>query len=875
VRDFPTGTVTLLFIDIEGSTRLLQELGAAYAPVLEEYRRLLQGVVERWGGRVVDTQGDGSLAVFPRAGDAVAAAQAAQHALAKHPWRDGAAVRARMGLHTGEPTLAGDGYVGLDVHRAARLGAAGHGGQVLLSEPTRVLVEPALPVGVSLRDLGEHRLKDLQRPERIAQLVIAGLPADFPPLRTLERHRHNLPVQATPLIGRERELDEVRRRLLREDVRLVTLTGPGGSGKTRLSLQIAADVIEHFADGVFFVSLAPVSDPNLVAAAAAQALGVQDGGARPLAESLALHLERKRMLLVLDNFEQVLDAASLVAGLIRSCPQLKVVATSRAVLHVYGEHDVAVPPLGLPPRRPLPAIEQLMQYEAVRLFVERAQAAKTGFALTADNAPAVAEICHRLDGLPLAIELAAARARLLTPEAILSRLENRLSLLTGGARDLPARQQTLRSTIAWSHDLLSPDEQQLYRRLTVFIGGCTLEAAEAVCRPESGPAIDALEGLAALVDKSLLRQVEGVNGETRVEMLETIREFGREQLERSGEVGALRRRHAEYFRALVEEADPHLRGPGAAAWLDRLDAEHDNLRAALAWSVETGEAALGLRMAGILAWFWRLRGHLREGRRWLEAVLAASREVRTPLRVRALNGLGLLTFSEVDVATPLLDESLALAQELGDQSGIAWALYTTGRVGADYERSAVVLGESLSRFRALDDVVGAAYACFTSGNVAVRRGDYVQAVALFEQSLALGRQAGDTWAIASALMNAAELARVLREFERAVTMLKESLGYYLALRAAWGICLVLDMMAVVGAERGQSERAARLFGAEEALRNAIGSVLNVKWRAVHERSLASVRGALGEETFTALWAEGQAMTREQVIAYALEETSPA
>jgi predicted ATPase len=438
-------------------------------------------------------------------------------------------------------------------------------------------------------------------------------------------------------------------------------------------------VIEHFPDGVFFLSLAPISNPDLVAAAVAQTLGVQDGGGRPLLDAVVLHLKGKGVLLVLDNFEQVLDAASWVAALLRACPRLKVLVTSRAVLHVYGEHDFAVPPLMLPAQNPLPPIDQLMQYDGIRLFVERAQVAKAAFALTEGNASAVTEICHRVDGLPLAIELAATRVRLLPPERMLRRLEQRLPLLEGGARDLPARQRTLRSTIAWSHDLLRRDEQRLYRGLTVFVGGCTVEAVEAVYLSQSGLAIDALEAVGALLDKSLLRQVEGVDGELRLQMLETIREFGQQQLELSGEAGPLRRRHAEYFGAFVEQADSHLRGAGTVQWLDRLEAEHDNLRAALAFSLETGDAALGLRFVGILAWFWWLHGHLREGRRWLEAVLAASREVRTRFRARALNGLGLLMYWMGDTETPVLEENLTLARELGDQSGIAWALYSMGR----------------------------------------------------------------------------------------------------------------------------------------------------------------------------------------------------
>jgi predicted ATPase/class 3 adenylate cyclase len=500
VRDLPTGTITLLFTDIEGSTHLLHQLGDSYAELLTSCRALLRSAFQGQHGHEVDTQGDAIFAVFARASDALAAAVAAQRALAAYSWPQGVAVRVRMGLHTGEPARVTEGYVGLDVHRAARIMSAAHGGQILLSQATHDLVVTEETEEVSLRDLGEHRLKDFEQAMRLYQVVIAGLPADFPPLRTQGGRADTLPMPPTALVGREDEVTQIEKLLRRKDVRLVTLTGPGGTGKSRLAIQVAAELRDMFRGGVFFVSLAPITNTGLVMPTIAQVLGIRDGMGQPLAERVREVLQQKPVLLVLDNFEQVIGAAGQVADLLALCPRLNVLVTSREVLHVRAEHEFAVPPLALPNPAQLPRLAALARCSSVALFVQRVQAVKPEFRLTTANAKEIAEICVRLDGLPLAIELAAARMKLLTPQALLARMGQLLTLLTGEARDMPTRQQTLRNTISWSYDLLNPQEQRLFRWLSVFMGGHTLPAAEAVCAGTG----DVMDGIASLIDKSLL-----------------------------------------------------------------------------------------------------------------------------------------------------------------------------------------------------------------------------------------------------------------------------------------------------------------------------------------------------------------------------------
>ena len=917
----PTGTVTFLFTDIEGSTRLWEHDAPAMQAALARHDELLRLAIEEHGGYVFKTVGDAFCCAFPTAPDALEAALETQRGLLSSEWEDMGSLGVRMALHVGAAEERGGDYFGPSVNRVARLLATAYGGQVLLSLPTQELVRDRLPAGTNLRDLGEHRLKDLFRPERVYQLLAPELPVEFPPLRTLDAYRNNLPLQPTPLIGREKAIAEVCERLSRPEVRLLTLTGAGGTGKTRLGLQAAAELTEEFEDGVFFVSLAAVSDSELVVGAVAGTLGVKEAGGQPLLESLEDYLYEKHILLLVDNFEQVLEAAPVVSELLSAAPNLKVLATSRIPLRLYGEHEYTVPPLALPdPERP-PPVERLTQYEAVRLFVERARAAKADFSVTNDNAPAVAEVCNRLDGLPLAIELAAARIKVLSPQKMLGRLGNRLKLLTGGARDLPERQRTLRSAIEWSHGLLEEDEQVLFARLSVFAGGRTLEAIEAICDAEGDFPVDVLDGLSSLVDKSLLQQKEGVGGEPRFVMLETIHEFAREKLQESGEAEELRRLHAGYFLALAEEAEPAVEGAQQAAWVERLEEEHDNMRAALSWSLGQGQnAELALRMGAALGEFWYLRGYFGEGRRWLEEALAKSGRTPKAARARALHRVSWLAFlqgdldraeeaseeglglegvelfrtgggdstaadlqrmlgmvvgnrGELEQQTELLEDSLALSREAGSLRGMAASIFILGvtwRARGDFERATQLFEEALMMFRETGDQALIASVLTHQGFTFVLQGDLERATAASEEAAAMLREQKHRSYIADTLNNLGWAALLEGDSERAGALYAESTRLSLEIGDNLAASESLLGLACVAEARGEAERAARLFGACEALREARGTPPEPGERALQEPYLAAARSQLDEAVWQEAWAEGRAMKLEKAISYALE-----
>ena len=902
------GTVTLLFVDIEGSTRMLGRLGDRYAAVLRDFHRLLAESATLHNGALVDTAGDGAFFAFPTATGALQAAVAAQLGLAGHEWPDEGGLKARMGMHTGEALNVDQRYVGMDVHRAARITAAGHGGQILLSGTSRELLGGAMPTGVTLRDLGMHQLKDLPEPERIFQVVSAELPADFPPLRSLDAWPNNLPRQLSSFVGRGDAVQEVG--ALLGTSALLTLTGPGGVGKTRLALEVARQTADACPDGAWLIDLSAIGDGKLVCEAVASTLKIKEQPGIDLTDTLVSQIGQRQLLLLLDNCEHVLEpTAGLVDTLLQSCSEVRVLATSQEALRISGESLYPVRSLSLPDPETA-RLDAIATNEAVRLFVERAQAVNPGFQLNEANARSVAQICQRVDRIPLAIELAAARVRALSPDQIAARLDDRFRLLTDGGRTTMPRHRTLLAAVDWSYDLLSTAERELFARLSIFAGTFSLEAAEAVC---SGGAIardDVLDLLTRLIDRSLAVSVDAP-GEARYKVLETLRQYGEGKLAATGDLVTLRRRHRDYFASLVDEARPaFFAGPEPSAWVQRLAREHDNLRAALAFSDEDPEGALPeLQMAAGLWRFWEIRGHLAEGRAWLGRALTRNVAEVSDIRANALTGAGMLAAQQGDgpAAISLLESAVELLRVIGNPMSIAVAISNVANVAAehgDLERARALYeegvsltrqggearvtafallnladvaarqgrdaeaqeryDEALGTFRATGDLFGVALALGRGAAISVRLGDPASGRSRHLEALKIYRQFGEHRGIARTLMHLGDLARQGGDASEAEAFYRESLSERQQVSDRGGSAAVLGRLAALACD-ADPLRAARLLGASESMRMAIGASLNADDAAEQAALMERLSGLIGPAAMSAELSAGRTGALEAIL----------
>jgi predicted ATPase len=824
-------------------------------------------------GFEVRTEGDSFFAVFPTPSGAIRAAVAAQRDLAAHPWPEGATIRVRMGLHTGEGRRGGDDYIGIDVHRAARIAEAAHGGQILVSDSSRGLLEHDLPDGVRFRKLGTHRLKDMPHPEHLSDLLIDGVPSEFPPPRSLDARPNKLPVSLTSFVGRGDDIAACADLLT--DHRLVTLTGPAGTGKTRLALEVAADVLPRFADGAFFVDLASVNEAGLVAPAMARVLGIKEQPARELEDTLGDCLADKELLLVADNFEHLLDATPIVERLLRAAPRLRVLATSRSPLGLYGEQERPVPPLRLPDAGSSPDVRALSRSDAVALFLERAKAVEPDFDPTDRDAEAIAGICGRLDGLPLAIELAASRIKVLSPQGILTRLKSSLDLLTASARNVPERQRTLRGAIRWSYDLLDEPDRRLFARCSVFAGGADMEAIEAVCLAGAEAGRDPVEAVASLVDMSLIRRIDTGRSEPRYGMLVTIRMYAGERLQAEFDAGATRRRHAEHFLRLAERMGAHVADADFTDWLARFDRDHDNLVEALARAVEQGETDGGMRAAASLWRFWQLRGHYAVGRTQLERLLQVPGG-RTAARAQAHEAAANLAYwqTDLDQAERHYRESLAIYRELGDRRGMALVTYDLGFLpyvrGDGYDRSLRLFREALGLYEEAGDEEGIARTKGYIGFMLLMQREPRSALPMLEQFLAWARERGQFLQLIEQTIGVGAANAMLGNLEEARSTLLEALDIAAEGGVALGIAGVLYAMGTLDSRDGRHERAVRLAAAADMVGNSVGGGPPFFVIDLLGDPIEAARKAIGDEATERALEEGRAMSLEEAVAYVRE-----
>jgi predicted ATPase/class 3 adenylate cyclase len=910
--ELPSGTVTFLFSDVELSTQTVATLGdERYADLQDVHRKLMREAFSAHGGAEVGTEGDSFFVAFARAGDALTAAVEGQRALECYAWPDDARLRVRIGLHTGEALLRGNDYIGHEVHRAKRICDAGHGGQVLMSETTRDLIGSHTPFEASIRELGSHRLKDLSEPQAIFQVVAEGLQADFPKLRTLEAVPHNLPVQLTSFVGRESELEEVSALLGR--TRLLTITGAGGCGKTRLAIQLGAEIVDAFPGGVFLTDLAPLTDAAAVPQAVADAVGVPQGHGdavvlpQAVEERLLAHLKGRRVLIILDNCEHLIDAcADIATTILRGDPDAHIVVTTREPLGVAGETSWRLPSLGLPD---VASPEMLATAEATRLFCDRAAQAVPSFLPNLGDAVAIVDICTRLDGIPLAIELAAARVRVLSCADIAKRLDDRFRLLTGGSRTAMPRQQTLRATVDWSHDLLTDEQQVLLRRLSVFAGGFTLDAIEDVCADERTPAEDLLDHLTALVDRSLVLVDQDRDG--RYRLLDTVRHYAREKLVDANEGAILRDRHMRHFADLTRAGGTGLFGPESRTWLGKLDTEFANIRQAFEWALGEDPTA-SLQIVGDLADFWLMTMRTSEGRRWAEAALAPTDDVPSKERVRALRAawigllghqqgaetwtaafemareiddpaesawllsrraVGLVAFGRLEQGRSSALEALELAERAGAISTASNALRTLATAASltgDTEAARGYLRRAMENTRLIGDKHDEALVEAGLGTLARNLRDYELARKHFEQSLALGAEHGCRNCLGGMQTQLAWLARGRGDHAEATRLAAGAMRIVHEDRITFFVYFTLGTFAMIAYDVGDHDRAARLLGAIDTIRADAGFSFAGGPAEAEQRRIDRVREALGAEAFDEAFVAGQKMNQDEAVAYALE-----